>query len=180
MRSALLDAATDAFLDHGFEHVSLAAVANRAGANPSQITYYFGTKEGLFVEAACREVLYLAKTAEELANAEAAPREYLDVMVRSVLAAPSLSMFVEAVAIVRMRPKLHPLLQTTMDQLDRESGRAVAEFFARSSKASDDVTPARRFWVVAIGMAVRQLATGEPADVMVEEMLKILRLGAAE
>ena len=27
----------------------------------NQMTYYFGTKEALFVEAACREMLYVAR-----------------------------------------------------------------------------------------------------------------------
>ena len=35
--------------------------AAAADAFPSQITYYFRTKEALFVEAACRDMLYVAR-----------------------------------------------------------------------------------------------------------------------
>ena len=64
MRSRLLDAAATRFKAFGLADVSVAEIAADAGAFPSQVTYYFGTKEALFVEAACREMLYLARDAE--------------------------------------------------------------------------------------------------------------------
>src|SRR5687768_3550258 len=64
MRSRLLDAAVELFKLKGLSAVSVAEIAAAAGAYPSQVTYYFRTKEALFVEAACREVLYVARQAE--------------------------------------------------------------------------------------------------------------------
>ena len=46
---------------------SIADIAAAADAFPSQITYYFRTKEALFVEAACRDMLYVARAAEQAA-----------------------------------------------------------------------------------------------------------------
>ena len=59
MRSRLLDAASRLFKEQGLAAVSIADIATAANAFPSQITYYFRTKEALFVEAACRDVLYV-------------------------------------------------------------------------------------------------------------------------
>src|SRR5262249_59164474 len=73
MRSRLLDAASMLFKDRGLSAVSVADIAAAADAFPSQITYYFRTKEALFVEAACRDVLYAGSAAEEAAARARAP-----------------------------------------------------------------------------------------------------------
>src|SRR4030088_3813942 len=67
MRSRLLDAASRLFREKGLSGVSIADIAEAADAFPSQITYYFRTKEALFVEAACRDMLYVARAAEQAA-----------------------------------------------------------------------------------------------------------------
>ena len=51
MLSRLLDAASRLFKEQGLAAVSIADIATAANAFPSQITYYFRTKEALFVEA---------------------------------------------------------------------------------------------------------------------------------
>jgi AcrR family transcriptional regulator len=48
-RRALLDAAARLFAEHGVAGISAAEIAREAGAFPSQVTYYFGSKEALFV-----------------------------------------------------------------------------------------------------------------------------------
>ena len=63
-RRALLDAAGPLFAERGLAGVSAAEIAREAGAFPSQVTYYFGSKEALFVEAACRGVLHAATEVE--------------------------------------------------------------------------------------------------------------------
>ncbi|WP_163827457.1 helix-turn-helix domain-containing protein, partial [Proteus vulgaris] len=55
MRSLLLDAARPMFRERGLSGTSISDIAAAANAFPSQITYYFRTKEALFVECACRE-----------------------------------------------------------------------------------------------------------------------------
>ena len=67
MRSRLLDAASRLFREKGLAGVSIADIAEAADAFPSQITYYFRTKEALFVEAGCRDMLYVARGAEQAA-----------------------------------------------------------------------------------------------------------------
>src|SRR5438105_324750 len=74
MRSRLLDGASHLFRERGLAGTSISDIAAAADAFPSQITYYFRTKEALFVEAACREMLYVARAAEQ-----AAPNTFADI-----------------------------------------------------------------------------------------------------
>src|SRR5476649_2770251 len=78
MRSRLLDAAARRFKAFGLADVAVAEIAADAGAFPSQVTYYFGTKETLFVEAACREMLYLARDAEAASSHPKNERDYIE------------------------------------------------------------------------------------------------------
>src|ERR1700736_491931 len=83
MRSRLLDAASRLFRERGLAAVSIADIAAAADAFPSQITYYFRTKEALFVEAACRDVLYVARAAELHAEKQLSPADYARALVDS-------------------------------------------------------------------------------------------------
>ena len=50
-REAILDAARGHFAAHGFEGATLRAIARDAGVDPALVSYYFGSKSGLFVES---------------------------------------------------------------------------------------------------------------------------------
>src|SRR5919109_988333 len=50
-REAILDAARGHFAAHGFEGATLRAIAREAGVDPALVSYYFGSKSGLFVES---------------------------------------------------------------------------------------------------------------------------------
>jgi AcrR family transcriptional regulator len=174
MRSRLLDAAAARFKAHGFADVSVAEIATDAGAYPSQVTYYFGTKEALFVEAACREMLYLARAAEAASAAAPDPR-YVEVMVESVIGAPGLNLFVEALAMAHRRLDLQPLVQRTFERLDAESDRALREHRTREGQPPGETAiPAHRFWVIALGMGARGGASGEPRETLIAEMLALI------
>jgi AcrR family transcriptional regulator len=181
MRSRLLDAAAARFKARGFAAASMAEIAAEAGAFPSQVTYYFGTKEALFVEAACREMLYLARDAELASAANDVGDSYLEIMVRSVVGAPRLNLFVEALALAHRRPDLQPQVQRTFERLDVESGRALEEHHARRGWApTRNPVPAHRFWALAIGMAARGGATGESPEALAADMLSMLSDGPRE
>jgi len=49
-RTSILNAAEKLFASQGFEGTSTRQIATEAGANMSMINYYFGSKEGVFME----------------------------------------------------------------------------------------------------------------------------------
>src|SRR3954462_2221054 len=126
-RRALLDAAGRLFSERGLADVSSAEIARAAGVFPSQVTYYFGSKEALFVEAACRGVLYAAADVERAGSRPRTPRTHGRGVGGTALAPPALLTFVEAALLVRRRPELAPRVAETFGRLHREGERAVAE-----------------------------------------------------
>jgi AcrR family transcriptional regulator len=50
-RQAILDAARKQFSEQGYEGATMRAVARDAGVDPALVSYYFGSKSGLFVES---------------------------------------------------------------------------------------------------------------------------------
>src|SRR5881275_3572377 len=124
MRSRLLDAASRLFKERGLAAVSIADIAAAADAFPSQITYYFRTKEALFVEAACRDILHIAERAEKAAGRARTPKAYTRAVVDSLVGADGLALFVEALTLARQRPDLVPQIARTIERLHAEGARA--------------------------------------------------------
>jgi AcrR family transcriptional regulator len=179
MRSRLLDAAATRFKAFGLADVSVAEIAADAGAFPSQVTYYFGSKEALFVEAACREMLYLARDAEAASSNPKNEYDYIETLVHKVVGAPGLHLFVEALALAHRRLDLQPQVQRTFERLDAESDRALQEHRAKQGQPpGNTAVHAHRFWVIALGMGARGGATGESPQFLAAEMLALLRGGA--
>jgi AcrR family transcriptional regulator len=176
MRSRLLDAASRLFKAQGLTAVSIADIAAAADAFPSQITYYFRTKEALFVEAACRDVLYVARAAEQHAGKQLSPAAYTRALVDSVMGADAVGFFVEAMTLTRRRRDLAPLVERTVERLHAEGLRAyAAEMAARGWHSRlDPDTSARRFWTIAIGVTLEGQAMGRSPDDLVAETLRLL------
>lgn len=177
MRSRLLDAAVSLFKQKGLAGVAVSEIADAAGAYPSQITYYFRTKEALFVEAACREVLYVARQAEQAAAGAASGQAYNRRLVETVIGSPGLALFVEALSLTRRRQDLAPLIERTFDRLHAEGDRAYAETRRSRGWSSPEstATVARRFWTLALGVTLREGATEASIAEAVEEMTALLR-----
>ena len=176
MRSRLLDAASRLFRERGVAGASIADIAEMADAFPSQITYYFRTKEALFVEAACRDVLYVGRAAEQHAGKQLSPSDYTRALVESVMGTDAVGFFVEAMTLTRRRQDLAPLVERTVERLHIEGLRAyAAEMAARGWHSRlDPETSARRFWAIAIGVTLEGQAMGRPAGDLAAEMLRLL------
>jgi AcrR family transcriptional regulator len=151
-------------------------IAAAADAFPSQITYYFRTKEALFVECACRELLYLARATEQAALKARTPRDYTHALAETVTASDSIAFFAEALTLTRRRQDLAPLVERTIERLHSEGARAYAGQVARhgwrSLRAPDESS--RRFWAVAIGVILEGYAMGRSPEVLCAEMLRVL------
>jgi AcrR family transcriptional regulator len=50
-RELILDAARGQFAEQGYEGATMRAIARVAGVDPALVSYYFGSKSGLFVES---------------------------------------------------------------------------------------------------------------------------------
>ena len=176
MRSRLLDGASRLFKERGLAGTAISDIAAAADAFPSQITYYFRTKEALFVEAACRDVLYVARAAEQAALQAKTPRDYTRALVEAVTATDSVSFFTEALTLTRRRPDLAPLVERTIERLHGEGLRAYAGQIERHGWKSlrDPDASSRRFWALAIGVTVEGHAMGKSAEEMGAEMLRVL------
>src|SRR5215468_12017166 len=147
MRSLLLDGASQLFRERGLSGTSISDIASAADAFPSQITYYFRTKEALFVEAACREMLYVARAAEQAALKAETPRDYTRLLVETVTATDQVGFFAEALTLTRRRQDLAPLVERTIERLHSEGLRAYAEKIERHGWRSlrDPDATSRRF-----------------------------------
>src|SRR4029450_8179787 len=176
MRSLLLDGASRLFKEKGLAGTSISDIAAAADAFPSQITYSFRTKEALFVEAACRDMLYVARATEQAALRTQTPREYTLALVETVTATDSVAFFAEALTLTRRRPDLAPLVERTIERLHAEGMRAYAGQIERHgwrSPRDPDAAP-RRFWALAIGVMVEGFAMGRSPDELATEMLRVL------
>lgn len=176
MRSLLLDAASPLFRERGLSGTAITDIAAAASAFPSQITYYFRTKEALFVECACRDLLYLARATEQAALKARTPREYTHALAETVTASDSIAFFAEALTLTRRRQDLAPLVERTIERLHSEGARAYASQVARhgwrSLRAPDESS--RRFWAVAIGIILEGYAMGRSPEALCAEMLRVL------
>ena len=172
MRSRLLDVASMLFKAHGLNGTSITAIAGAADAFPSQVTYYFRTKEALFVEAACRDMLHIAERAEKAAARTCTPRAYTEAVVNVLMGADGLVLFVEALILARQRPDLVPEIARTIDRLHVEGARAHADKMTRHgwhTPYSSDVL-ARRLWTIALGIALEGYEKGRSASAMSDAM----------
>ena len=180
MRSLLLDAASRLFKERGLSGTSISDIAAAADAFPSQITYYFRTKEALFVETACRDMLYLARATEQAALKTHTPREYTHALAATVTATDSVAFFAEALTLTRRRQDLAPLVERTIERLHSEGARAYAGQVERhgwrSLRAPEESS--RRFWAIAIGVIVEGFAMGRAPDEMCSELLRALGVQA--
>lgn len=176
MRSLLLDGASRLFKEKGLAGTSISDIAAAADAFPSQITYYFRTKEALFVECACRDLLYLARATEQAALKARTPGEYTRALAETVTASDSVAFFAEALVLTRRRQDLAPLVERTIERLHGEGARAYAGQVARhgwrSLRAPDESS--RRFWAVAVGVILEGYAMGRSPEELCAEMLRVL------
>lgn len=176
MRSLLLDAASPLFRERGLSGTAISDIAAAADAFPSQITYYFRTKEALFVECACRELLYVARATEQAALRAHTPQEYTSALAETVTGSDSVAFFAEALSLTRRRQDLAPLVERTIERLHSEGARAYAAQVARHGWQSlrNPDESSRRFWAVAIGVILEGYAMGRSPEALCAEMLRVL------
>ncbi|MEP9417055.1 TetR/AcrR family transcriptional regulator C-terminal domain-containing protein [Gordonia sp. VNQ95] len=163
-RSALLRAADEVFREHG-EAASVAMISERAQTFPNQVTYYFGSKEQLFVEVACAAVLRAGRHAEESASSAATVREYAETLVTTLLGpeARNVEMFTTAMLLVSRRTDLRDHITDTLRTLHERGAEALMQTLVRTGwqlRTTIEVE-AQAFWSAIFGLAVQKSATGD-------------------
>jgi AcrR family transcriptional regulator len=162
----VLDHAVALFIDRGLGGVSVKAIADAADVFPSQLTYYFGSKDALFVEAACREVLHIGSAVEKAGSGADSPPGYVEAIVNAALEAPSLLLFAEAMSVARFNHDLQSQIEQTLDRLYSEGARAVSQVCQAHgwTLTTPADVEARAFWSTVIGVALQQAATASRPD----------------
>ena len=90
-REAIIAAATDLFIERGYDGVSIDAVVQQVGGSKASIYNYFGNKEGLFkaiIENNCHKLLELLQSAEVMSLTPRAALTVLGHQFLSVVLAP--------------------------------------------------------------------------------------------
>jgi AcrR family transcriptional regulator len=162
-RAAILSAASGLFRERGLAGASISDIARAADVFPSQIAYYFGTKDRLFVESACHDVRYAAREVERAGATARTPTEYVRAIVTEALAQPSLLTFAEAMLLAGRHPELSEPITRTFDVLHREGERAARDTLSRHDwtlRTTPEIE-ARAFWATVIGVVMQRAATGE-------------------
>ncbi|MBP1053415.1 MULTISPECIES: TetR/AcrR family transcriptional regulator C-terminal domain-containing protein [Rhodococcus] len=176
-RMALFNAATELFLEHG-DSVSIAQICTAAGAHPNQVTYYYGSKEKLFVEVACAAVLRAGKRAEVDAADADTVGDYTKKLVGSLLGsgAPSVELFVEAMMMTGRRGELRDLISETLRTLHSSGETALLRTLIRTGwqlRAGIDVE-SKAFWSAIFGLVIQKTATGESFGYSLEEAVAVI------
>lgn len=76
-RESLLEAATGAFADKGFDGARVDAIARRARVNKAMIYYHFGTKQGLYEAVLLALLAEVRRRLDQVAARHSDPRERL-------------------------------------------------------------------------------------------------------
>ncbi|MFI1991949.1 TetR/AcrR family transcriptional regulator C-terminal domain-containing protein [Actinoplanes sp. NPDC020271] len=176
-RDAILGAAEALFADRGPAAVSVADIAAAAGAHPNQITYYFGSKDALFVEAAFRLLLRQAQRLEPIGLRRRTPESFRAALARTALALPAVPIAVHAMSVSRLRPELHASVQQSLAVLFRQAEGYLVDVLDRRGWTID--RPAdlevRTFWTTVFGARVITEGgyRGESADVDLAGVLTV-------
>ncbi|MFG2040941.1 TetR/AcrR family transcriptional regulator C-terminal domain-containing protein [Dactylosporangium sp. NPDC048998] len=152
-RARILECAADLFAAQGHSAVSVAAIARAAQAYPHQITYYFGSKDGLFVHAALSTLLREARRLESVGLRRRTPGAFRTALARTALALPAVPAAIQAMSIARVRPELQPVAQTYLAVLFRQAEHYLVTLLDRRDWAVDRPASVevRTFWSAVLG-----------------------------
>jgi TetR/AcrR family transcriptional regulator, regulator of cefoperazone and chloramphenicol sensitivity len=152
-RARILDQAAELFAGQDYASVSVAEIARSAGAHPHQVTYYFGSKDALFVQAAFLLLLRDARRLEPIGLRQRTPAAFRAAVSRTTLALPAVPVVVRAMSISRLRPDLQKLAQHRLAILFRQAEHYLARVLERHDWELDRpiAVEVRTFWSAVLG-----------------------------
>ncbi|MFG3350165.1 TetR/AcrR family transcriptional regulator C-terminal domain-containing protein [Streptomyces sp. NPDC048018] len=167
-RRRLIEATARLCRERPGAEVSVAEIADAAGAFPNQVTYYFGSKDSLLVHAAFLGLLHDARRIERIGRQAPDAAAFRRNIARAVLAMPSLPSVARALAAGISKPELAPVVDRHLQLLFRQSERFMSQIV--DSRGWGTRRPlsveTRTFWSTALGavLLVRAGAHGTVAD----------------
>jgi AcrR family transcriptional regulator len=152
-RAQILDQAVALFAGRDADDVSVAEIASAAGAHPNQITYYFGSKDALFVQAAFLMLLRDAARLEPVGRRQRTPDGFRAALARSALVLPAVPVAVQAMSITRRRAELQQVAEHSLGLLFHQAERYLDTILRRREWAIDRpaAVEARTFWSAVLG-----------------------------
>jgi AcrR family transcriptional regulator len=152
-RTRILEATAQLCLERGGAELSVADIAAAAGVFPNQVTYHFGAKDALLVEAAFLALLHDAERIEAIGPRSPDAASYRRAIARAVLALPSLPSITRALAAAISKPELAGVVNTHLQLLFRQSERHANRLIATRGWTVDRpmAVEVRTFWSTALG-----------------------------
>jgi AcrR family transcriptional regulator len=131
-RRAILDAATDEFVEKGFAGASVNEIAERANVNKRMLYHYFGKKDELYVAVLERSYTSLRTAQAELKLADLPPAKAIETLIRftwdhylenpeflSLMASENMHQGKFAMRSQRIKDANVPLMELLKEVLDR-------------------------------------------------------------
>ncbi|WP_395245308.1 TetR/AcrR family transcriptional regulator C-terminal domain-containing protein [Agromyces sp. MMS24-K17] len=148
---------------------SVADIARAAGVFPNQITYHFGSKQALLVDAAFLGLLYDAARVEQVGRRAPSAAVFRRNIARAILSMPALPVVARVLASESAKPQVGETIDGHMQLLFRHSERYVRELAAARGWVTERSLPVeiRTFWSTAIGavLLARAGVSGTRADI---------------
>lgn len=158
-RTSILNAAEKLFASQGYEGTSTRQIANEAGANMSMINYYFGSKEGVFMEIMSNRINGFSLALSTIEAEDLSQLEKLTMVVdqyaRRILANISFHKMMHRELSLTQRPEMYDKLKEAMSKNLMAIERIVNEGIAKNQFRSVDV----RMLIATIMGTITNVAT---------------------
>ncbi|WFR82941.1 TetR/AcrR family transcriptional regulator C-terminal domain-containing protein [Arthrobacter sp. Y-9] len=155
-RNRLMAAAARLCSERRSLDVSVAEIAREAGVFPNQVTYHFGSKDSLLLQAAFLVLLQETRRVERIGRQAPDAGAFRRNISRAVLALPALPLVAKALATGVAKPELAPVVDHHLHLLFRQSERFLRQQIDGRgwSTARPLEAEARTFWSTALGAAL--------------------------
>lgn len=167
--------AMELFRDREYGDVTVSELAEAAGEYPNQITYHFGSKDALYIDAAFGLLLRDTERLRKAGQRASTPDTLRAVLARTALTMPSTTAIVSALALARGNPAVQPSVETSLSLLFRQSERFLERVQEERGWTTDqDLGRAvKTFWSAAFGAVLISQAgyPGGPSSVDVAATL---------
>lgn len=181
-RRRILEEAAQLFGHRRLGDVSVNEIARAAGVYPNQVTYYFGSKDALFIHAAFFALLHDAERIEAVGYRMQTVDGFRSAIARTILALPSMPSVAQAVALGSANPDLTGSLGYYLHLLFRQSERYLETLMGERNWSLNRPLPVetRTFWSTVFGAVLLSQAgvKGTAADLDLASTLTVREMPA--